>query len=183
MNEATEERDGRFERFYAEYFPKVRNFAWLLTKSDADAEDIAQSIFLKLWMRPDLWESSDSMSGYLYTVTKHEIFALFKHQQLEKAYEERMIKAHLLDELYADNSAPLEDLYYKEKLMLIEMALKRMPPARREVFELSRFEGLPNKKIAERLNMPLRTVEDHIYKTLIELRKVLMFVILFRLFP
>ena len=39
------------------------------------------------------------------------------------------------------------------------------------------------KEIADKLQIPLRTVEDHIYKTLTELRKVLMFVILFRFFP
>ena len=44
-------------------------------------------------------------------------------------------------------------------------------------------KGLINKEIADKLQIPLRTVEDHIYKTLTELRKVLMFVILFRLFP
>lgn len=184
MNNPSHDRDSRFERFYASNFPKVRNFAWLLTKSEADAEDIAQSIFLKLWMRPDLWESEESMSGYLYVVTRNEIFAMFKHQRIEREYEERMTNSHLLDELWAENTTqPLEEIYYKEKLLLIEMALKKMPPRRREVFEMSRFEGLSNKEIALRLDMPVRTVEDHIYKTLLELRKVLMFVILFRLFP
>lgn len=184
MDNANHDKDTRFERFYAANFPKVKNFAWLLTKSEDDAEDIAQSIFLKLWMKPELWEDDESMVGYLYVVTRNEIFGLFKHQKVEKSYTERMTRSHLLDELWDDStSEPLEKIYYKEKLLLIEMALKRMPGRRREVFEMSRFDGLSNKEIAERLDMPLRTVEDHIYKTLLELRKVLMFVILFRIFP
>ena len=48
---------------------------------------------------------------------------------------------------------------------------------------MSRFDGLSNKEIAEKLQMPIRTVEDHIYKTLLELRKLLMFVIILRIFP
>ena len=63
------------------------------------------------------------------------------------------------------------------------MALNRLPERRREVFEMSRFDGLSNKEIAEKLQMPIRTVEDHIYKTLLELRKLLMFVIILRIFP
>lgn len=176
------DKDNRFERFYALNFPKVKSFAWLLTKSEADAEDIAQSIFLKLWMRPDLWETDESMEGYLYVVTRNEIFALFRHQQIERDYQQKMIDSLLLEEL-EDNNSSLEKIYYQEKLILIEMALKKMPERRRRVFELSRFDGMSNKEIAEKLDMPLRTVEDHIYKTLLELRKVLMFVILFRFFP
>ena len=63
------------------------------------------------------------------------------------------------------------------------MALENFPERRRRIFEMSRFEGLSHKEIADKLQIPLRNVEDHIYKTLTELRKVLMFVILFRLFP
>ncbi len=48
MNEKTNDMDARFEQFYAANFPRVKNFARLLTKSEEDAEDIAQNIFLKL---------------------------------------------------------------------------------------------------------------------------------------
>ena len=176
MNETIAELDIRFEQFYAANFPRVKNFAKLLTKSEEDAEDIAQNIFLKLWTRPELWQDQETMTGYLYTVTRNEIFNLFKHQKVEQEYEDKVLKAQLLGEL-------LENLYYKEVLMLIRMTLSQLPDRRRRVFEMSRFEGLSHKEIADKLQIPLRTVEDHIYKTLTELRKVLMFVILFRLFP
>ena len=52
MNEKTNDMDARFEQFYAANFPRVKNFARLLTKSEEDAEDIAQNIFLKLWTVP-----------------------------------------------------------------------------------------------------------------------------------
>ena len=181
MNETIAELDIRFEQFYAANFPRVKNFAKLLTKSEEDAEDIAQNIFLKLWTRPELWQDQETMTGYLYTVTRNEIFNLFKHQKVEQ--EDKVLKAQLLGELCDEDSSLLENLYYKEVLMLIRMTLSQLPDRRRRVFEMSRFEGLSHKEIADKLQIPLRTVEDHIYKTLTELRKVLMFVILFRLFP
>jgi RNA polymerase sigma-70 factor (ECF subfamily) len=180
MNETIAELDIRFEQFYAANFPRVKNFAKLLTKSEEDAEDIAQNIFLKLWTRPELWQDQETMTGYLYTVTRNEIFNLFKHQKVEQEYEDKVLKAQLLGD---EDSSLLENLYYKEVLMLIRMTLSQLPDRRRRVFEMSRFEGLSHKEIADKLQIPLRTVEDHIYKTLTELRKVLMFVILFRLFP
>lgn len=183
MKKQTEDLDARFEQFYAANFPRVKNFARLLTKSEEDAEDIAQNIFLKLWTRPELWQEQENMTSYLYTVTRNEIFNLFKHQKVEHEYEDKMIKAQLIEELCDEDTSLLENLYYKEVLLLIKMALNQLPPRRRQVFEMSRFEGLSHKEIAEKLQIPLRTVEDHIYKTLTELRKVLMFVILFRLVP
>ncbi|MEI3444967.1 MAG: sigma-70 family RNA polymerase sigma factor [Bacteroides thetaiotaomicron] len=68
-------------------------------------------------------------------------------------------------------------------MLLVELALNQLPPRRKQVFEMSRIEGLSHKEIAEKLQIPVRTVEDHIYKTLTELHKVLMFVILPVLFP
>lgn len=183
MKKQTEDLDARFEQFYAANFPRIKNFARLLTKSEEDAEDIAQNIFLKLWTRPELWQEQENMTSYLYTVTRNEIFNLFKHQKVEHEYEDKMIKAQLIGELCDEDTSLLENLYYKEVLLLIKMSLNQLPARRRQVFEMSRFEGLSHKEIAEKLQIPLRTVEDHIYKTLTELRKVLMFVILFPLVP
>lgn len=183
MNEKTNDMDARFEQFYAANFPRGKNFARLLTKSEEDAEDIAQNIFLKLWTRPDLWQGQESMTGYLYTVTRNEIFNLFKHQKVEQEYESHIIRSQLIGELCDEDTSLLENLYYKEIVLLVELALNQLPPRRKQVFEMSRIEGLSHKEIAEKLQIPVRTVEDHIYKTLTELRKVLMFVILPVLFP
>lgn len=183
MNGKRDDMDARFEQFYATNFPRVKNFARLLTKSEEDAEDIAQNIFLKLWTRPDLWQGQESMTGYLYTVTRNEIFNLFKHQKVEQEYESHIIRSQLIGELCDEDTSLLENLYYKEIVLLVELALNQLPPRRKQVFEMSRIEGLSHKEIAEKLQIPVRTVEDHIYKTLTELRKVLMFVILPVLFP
>ena len=99
MNGKRDDMDARFEQFYAANFPRVKNFARLLTKSEEDAEDIAQNIFLKLWTRPELWEGQETMTSYLYTVTRNEIFNLFKHQKVEQEYEDKVLKAQLLGEL------------------------------------------------------------------------------------
>ena len=95
MSEKVEDLDVRFERFYAANYPRVKNFAKLLTKSEEDAEDIAQNIFLKLWTRPELWQEQETMTSYLYTVTRNEIFNLFKHQKVEQEYEDKIMKAQM----------------------------------------------------------------------------------------
>ena len=58
-------------------------------------------------------------------------------------------------------------------LMIVQLTLEKMPKRRRMIFELSRFYGKSHKEIADKMNISVRTVEQQIYLTLIELRKVL----------
>ena len=173
MNEKTNDMDARFEQFYAANFPRVKNFARLLTKSEEDAEEIAQNIFLKLWTRPDLWQGQESMTGYLYTVTRNEIFNLFKHQKVEQEYESHIIRSQLIGELCDEDTSLLENLYYKEIVLLVELALNQLPPRRKQVFEMSRIEGLSHKEIAEALGVSVHTVQEHISLSLKVIRSYL----------
>ena len=135
-------------------------------------------------MRSELWEKEqEDMTGYLYTVTRNEIFNLFKHQRIEQEYEDKIISSQLIGELSDDDSSLLENLYYEEKLLLINMKLSELSPRRRQIFEMSRFDKLSHKEIAKLLQIPLRTVEDHVYKTILELRKTLIIVALFFFAP
>ena len=45
------------------------------------------------------------------------------------------------------------------------------------IFEASRFQGLSNKDIAEKLGVSIRTVEHQIYLALIDLKKILLFLV------
>ena len=110
MSEKVEDLDVRFERFYAANYPRVKNFAKLLTKSEEDAEDIAQNIFLKLWTRPELWQEQETMTSYLYTVTRNEIFNLFKHQKVEQEYEDKVMKAQLIGDLCDEDTYLLSEI-------------------------------------------------------------------------
>lgn len=67
----------------------------------------------------------------------------------------------------------LESIYFREILQGIYLKLESIPERRRTVFELSRFYGKSHKEIADKMNISVRTVEQQIYLTLIELRKVL----------
>ena len=174
MNETIAELDIRFEQFYAANFPRVKNFAKLLTKSEEDAEDIAQNIFLKLWTRPELLQDQETMTGYLYTVTRNEIFNLFKHQKVEQEYEDKVLKAQLLGELCDEDSSLLENLYYKEVLMLIRMTLSQLPDRRRRIFEMSRFNNMSNQEIALSLHLSVRTIEHQIYLSLQVLKRIIL---------
>ena len=60
----------KFQRFFTVNFPKVKNFAQMLLKSEADAEDVAQDVFCKLWLQPELWLDNDKeLDNYIFIMT------------------------------------------------------------------------------------------------------------------
>ena len=90
----------KFQRFYTVNFPKVKNFAQMLLKSESDAEDVAQDVFCKLWMQPELWLDNDKeLDNYIFIMTRNIVLNIFKHQQVEQEYQTEVIEKTFLYEL------------------------------------------------------------------------------------
>ena len=80
----------RFKKFFDLNFPKVKTFAWQLLKSEEDAEDIAQDIFVKLWDNPEIWENKETWDSYIYTMArKHQIEMPITKALYEVLYEKK----------------------------------------------------------------------------------------------
>lgn len=173
----TESYRKEFEEIFIQYFPKVRTFAAILLKSEQEAEDIAQDIFVKLWEQPDLWEGN-LVRNYLYTMVKNHVFNRIKRKNIESKYINSRMNQHSLEEI-TEFKDPLNEIYVQELQLLLRLSLEQLPDKRRQIFEMSRFENLSNNEIAERLNLSVRTVEQHIYLVLKDLKKLFLIAIFF----
>lgn len=169
----------KFQKFFTANFPKVKNLAQMLLKSEAEAEDVAQDVFCKLWLQPEIWLDTDrDLDNYIFIMTRNIVLNIFKHQQIEQEYQDEVIEKTILYEL-AEKEEVLNNVYYKEMLMIIQLTLEKMPKRRRLIFELSRFRGLSHKEIADKLDVSIRTIEHQVYLALIELKKILILFIFF----
>lgn len=166
----------KFEKIFLQYFPKVRMFAAALLKSEQEAEDVAQDVFVKLWEQPDLWEG-DLVRSYLYAMVRNHIFNRIKRKNIENKYIDTQTNQLFWEEL-VEFKDPLNDIYHEELKLLLKLTLEQMPGKRRKIFEMSRFQHLSNRAIAEKTGLSVRTVEQHIYLALKELKKIL-FIALF----
>lgn len=171
------EKEARFRMYFDQNYPKVRAFAYQLLKSEEDAEDTAQDIFVKLWERPDIWEQHESMDSYLYAIVKNHIYNFLRRKTLEQDYLEIAAEKMKLEELELPD--PNDELTYQDLKILIEMAVEHMPEQRKRIFRMSRVQGLSHQEIADQLGLSVRTVEQHIYKALCDLKKILLFLIFF----
>ena len=72
----------------------------MLLKSEEDAEDVAQDVFCKLWLQPELWLDNDKeLDNYIFIMTRNIVLNIFKHQQVEQEYQSEVIEKTLLYEL------------------------------------------------------------------------------------
>lgn len=155
-----------FNALFLCYYPKVKNFLWGFIKDEEEARDMAQEIFCKLWVKRQSIALVDSFKSYLYRMARNMIYDNYAHKQVKDSYD----IAQLSLPYYTDIIE--EEFYAKELSLLIDMAVDKMPPQRRNVFIMSRKEGLSNDEIALKLNLNKRTVENHLSTALSELKKL-----------
>lgn len=170
-----QEKKKKFEQFFILTYPKVKAFAWKILRSEEDAEDIAQDIFVKLWDNPEIWENKATWDSYIYTMTRNQIYNFLKHQSVEICYQEKLSQ----EDFPSFEFDIYDKLYAKELQLLIKLTLDDMPEQRRKVFSMSRQNGMSNQEIADKLQLSIRTVERHIYLALQELKKVILIVFFF----
>lgn len=146
-----------FDRFY----PQVYGFLVKFLHTEADASDVAQEVFIKIWTMRDILTEIHNISGYMYRMTVNTAINFAKGNR-------RYCEELSLDLPY---DQVIEDLIdSKEKQKRIASLVKSMPEQRRRIFIMSRFEMIPNARIAAVLGISKKTVENHINLALKELR-------------
>ena len=156
-----------YEEVYSHHVSSVKEFLIMLTRSVEISKEITQEVFITLWEKRENIDSEKNISGYLYIIAKNFALKHFKRNNIILGKDFPVKEDVLLD------SAPDEILVAKEKEVITEIAIKRMPAQRRRVYKLSREEGLTNREIAERLNISKNTVENHITSALKDIRNVI----------
>lgn len=159
-----------FERIFKKEFPRVKAFAMKILKSETDAEDIAQDVFLTLWKNPAIWENGDLSAGFLFVMTKNKVFNFLRHKNIEYSH---FFNGNIQDILADTGDSVSNEIYAREIRMLITLAVDNMPEQRRKVFTMSRLSGMTYIEIAEKLGLSVRTVERHAYLALKEIRTML----------
>lgn len=172
MNLAEEQdKKRKFERFFVSTYPKVKMFAWKILKSEDDAEDIAQEVFVKLWLIPDIWDTQDTKNSFIFTVVRNQIYNFLKHKNVEQTYKDHFLH----DSLLISETDGYDKIYAREIEILLKLTIEKMSAQRKKVFLMSRHEEMSNREIADNLGISIRTVERHIYLALLELKKTLLF--------
>jgi RNA polymerase sigma-70 factor (family 1) len=154
---------GAFDVVYQRHWLKLYRVAVRITDDESVAQDIIQETFISFWEK-GCKQNIRSIEGYLYQSVKFLCFMHLRSGNISKKHLEHFA-------LIAGLQNTTEDDYsVKEMESVLDESIAELPEKCREVFYLSRFEELSNKKIAEKLHISPKTVENQITKALKHLR-------------
>lgn len=155
-----------FERLFIAYFNKTKIFINGYIKSEAEAEELAEELFVNLWINREKIDPSKSFNAYLHTIAHHVALNFLKHKLVEESYLTSL-------DTTAYTSTSEEEVIAKELGLFIDEVVDNMPEQRKHIYLLSRQEGLNNQEIAERLHTTKRNVESQLSLALKEIRKAI----------
>lgn len=151
-----------FEKVFIFYYTKVRTFILGYVKTMADAEELAEEIFVGLWQNHSTIDPEKSFDSYLFTIAKNKALNFLKRKYATKTIIEMQAPATF-------SHSPEEEYIALEKELLIEMIVEKMPAQRKKIYQL-RQRGLTNDEIARELETTKRNVESQVSLALKEFR-------------
>lgn len=154
-----------FTEIYNRYKGPLYIHAFNLLRDREESKDILQQIFVHLWTGRNEFVLKSRLSGYLYTAVRNQIFKRIAHKQVASKYITSLVEFATSGECITDH------LVRQNQLMdIIEKEIAELPEKMREVFELSRKEGLSHKEIAVQLNVSEKTIRNQVNNALKILR-------------
>lgn len=154
-----------FELVFKTHYKGLHAYACTILNDSAAAEEVVQNIFYKLWERSGALSISGSIAAYLYRAVNNESLNQIKHMKV-RARHQLFVQRQTSQKIdMAGKSIQLKELENK-----LRSALNDLPEQCRTIFQLSRFEELRYREIANRLGLSVKTVENQMGKALKLLR-------------
>ncbi len=154
-----------FDQVFDFYGKKLYYFSLGYLKSEAEAEEVVQEVFYKIWKNRQSLNPELSFKAYLFKIAFNHIQELFQKLSLQQAYKHELISTSVgfNDEL--DNRTN-----YQSLLELVNQLIDQLPPRQREILIRKRKQGQSVKEIAAALNITAKTVENHLTEALRNLK-------------
>lgn len=157
--------ESAFEQVFKTYYKKLHAYVCTMLKDEAFAEEIVQQVFFKLWERADTITIGGSVAAYLYRAVHNESLNYIKHQKVKAAHQ-----LHVAYSMKNHTEPAPKTLQAKELEQKIQSVLNELPEQCRTVFQMSRYEEMKYREIAETLRISIKTVENQVSKALKILR-------------
>jgi RNA polymerase sigma-70 factor (ECF subfamily) len=164
--QVSEGNERAFRQLFDAYRGKLYSYILKITESKETAEDTVHDVFLKIWINKESLPQILNLNAYLYRMAHNHAYNGFRRMA-----KQTLVMAELEGQSRHETDNPTDNLVRKEVQQFIHDAVNRLTPQQKEVFRMSREEGLKQEVIAQRLNISIFTVKKHLTDALNYLRK------------
>jgi RNA polymerase sigma-70 factor (family 1) len=163
LQQLTHNDQAAFTAIYQRYWKVLFREAMNVLRSQKEAEDCVQELFVSLWRRRDSLSVTTSLGAYLHTAVRYQCIDIIEKDMKRGGYLQ-----DFTNYLEAHQAIPSveEEMYARDLAANIGQVMDKMPGKMREVFRLSRQEHLTHREIADRLHISEETVKKQIYLAL-----------------
>lgn len=155
-----------YESIFKNHYSHLCAYANTFLGNTDAAEDIVQDVFFQIWQKREQLNIEGSVKGYLFKSVHNSCLNALKHKKVKEAH-----KVHTMYEFKDSADLPLHEKESDGLHETLRKAIEKLPPERKKIFIMHRFEELKYKEIAENLNLSVKTVENQIGKALGFLRE------------
>ncbi|MXV50501.1 RNA polymerase sigma-70 factor [Pedobacter sp. HMF7647] len=161
----TGETEKAFEKLFRENFKSLHAYAFSFVKDNESAEEIVQNVFFRIWEKNEELALDSSLKAYLFRSVHNESLNQLKRQKIRKSIHISYESENLSASGVASEKVTVSELQHS-----LQQALLALPQQCRTIFQLSRFDQLKYRQIAEELGISVKTVENQMGKALKILR-------------
>ena len=157
-----------FDQLFERYSQPLYRFSKSLLKNHEDAEGIVQEVFFRIWKKRREIDESRSFSSYLFSIAHNVIVDQVRKRVKEQKYEDFIVR-----QAQVSYMNPEDEMEFNELKSLVDDVVSELPERRKQIYRLSRVEGLSHKEIAKRMNIQAKTVENQLNLALKQIRSQL----------
>lgn len=152
-----------FNQIYEKYWQFAYSRAYKRLHDRDQAKDIAQEIFIRIWMNRESCHI-DNLEVYLHVAVRNQVFRLLEKEKITHPFFE------FLDNIPAIHAQADSNILYKEFLVAYEGLVNTLPPKRQIIFRMRFQEDLSTTDIANQLGLSRKTVQNQLGKAFDQLK-------------
>ena len=157
--------EAAFKVLFNDFYSKLYYFVLEFIPLKDIAENIVQDTLVTLWNKRNELKDDSNLTSYLFTVAKNNSLKKLRDKKYsQKLFTNTMDVGELDLNVETLSTVDTSVCAFMDIEQIIQETLASLPPQCRKVFELSRFQEMKNREIAEELNISIKTVEKHISK-------------------
>lgn len=156
------------------YSEKVHNLSIRITRSEEDAEEVLQDVFVTVYNKIEKFEGKSAFSSWLYRITVNTSFMKLRKRKQNTAISIEEVSPGIRDNWVGRRSDTADVNYICSRHELreeLEKAIAKLPEEYRVIFVLRDVDGLSNQEVGEILNLSVPAVKSRLHRSRLMLRK------------